>query len=564
MQQRVFNKDIATKLVREGLHPILARVLSARGIESLDMLSGEIGDILPFTSMKGIDRAATILARVVTKDVHTVISCDFDVDGCTAGAVAYRALRMMGATKIDIKMPNRSRHGYGVSKLLVQELAEEFSPELILTVDCGISSYEGIEEAKKHQISVLITDHHLPANDKALPVALGIVNPNQPGCEFESKALCGCGVIFYVMLALRAKLREMNYFTERNIPEPNLGSLLDLVALATIADVVKLCRNNRILVRAGLRRIKNGQACPGINALLKVAGKDYSKVSVFDMSFVCGPRLNAAGRMDDMMLGMRCLLSDDPQEALSIAKELDRINTERRAVESDMKESAEIELEEIDVSNQYSLVMHDPSWHQGVIGILASRLKDKYGRPTIILASADGKVKGSGRSIPGLHLRDAIDLVAKRNPGMLLAYGGHSAAAGLTLVEGRAGDFAQAFEEVVSELLTEADLQQIVETDGSLSAGDFTVELARTLENAIWGQGFPAPLFNDTFDIVEQKILKEKHLKMKLSKDGKMFDAIWFFQPDLIESASGNFVYSLSVNEFNGNVNVQMMVRDMF
>lgn len=561
IKTRSYPQDVADNLAGAGIDPVLARLFAARGITSADDVNSDIAGLIPPSQMLNVDKAAAILAETIITDRKIVISCDFDVDGCSAGSIALRALRMMGAKHLDFAMPNRRTHGYGLSPLLVQDIASKFAPDLLVTVDCGISSHEGVAEANRLGMKVLVTDHHLCAAGAPLPDAACIVNPNQPGCAFPSKHISGAGVIFYVMLALRAELRKLDYFNINSIPDPNLGSLLDIVALATIADVVRLDKNNRTLVQQGLQRIRAGRACAGINALLQVAGKDYRKASVFDMGFIVGPRLNAAGRLEDASLGVQCLTTDDPNEALAIATRLDKINNERREIEAEMKESALIALEGLNVADRFSLVMFDSSFHQGVIGILASRLKDSHGRPTIVFARGDdGKLKGSGRSIPGLHLRDAIDLVAKRHPGMLPSYGGHAMAAGLTCMEDRFGEFVDAFDTVVRALLDESDLLQVIETDGSIPNELITIEVAEKIEDHIWGQGFPAPTFDDEFVVLEQQILKEKHLKLKLAKDGATFAGIWFFHNELLPS-SARLVYSLSVNEFRGAKSVQLMVR---
>lgn len=557
IRRRAIDEKNRSSLVSAGVEPVLAGLYASRGIVGTDDLDLSLAGLHSAGALLNADRAAVMLADAIKADKHVVISCDFDVDGCSAGAVSYRALRAMGLKRLDFAMPHRITHGYGLSPQLVRDIAEKFSPDMILTVDCGVSSFEGVEEARRLGIDVLVTDHHLPGD--TLPAAACIVNPNQPDCPFPSKNLAGVGVAFYVMLVLRAELRARGAFAGRQ--EPNLGNLLDLVALATIADVVKLDRNNRILVQQGLQRIRAGRACPGINALMRVAGKDPVRASVFDMGFIVGPRLNAAGRMDDMTVGMQCLLTDDAATADRLATQLDAINKERREVESTMKESALASLEGIDVGDRFSLVLFDPSWHQGVIGIVASRLKDQFNRPAIVFAPGDeGKIKGSGRGIPGLHLRDALDLVDKRHPGMLLAFGGHAAAAGMTCVADRLDEFKDAFEAVVRELLDEAALQQVIETDGDIGNRNISVDLVRKLDDSVWGQGFPAPLFDGVFTVTDQRILKDAHLKLKLDKDGVAFEAIWFYRKETIAPMS-RLVYSLGINEWQGKTSVQLLVR---
>jgi single-stranded-DNA-specific exonuclease len=406
-------------------------------------------------------------------------------------------------------------------------------------------------------MQVLVTDHHLPGD--TLPEASCIVNPNQPGCEFPSKNLAGVGVMFYVLLALRAELRQRGAFG--NKPEPNLANLLDLVALGTVADVVKLDDNNRILVHQGLQRIRAGRACAGINALLQMARKNPSQTTAYELGFIVGPRLNAAGRLEDMSLGIRCLLTDDPLEAQEIAQQLDELNRARREIEADMQDAALAALEQTPQEGAFSLALFDETWHQGVIGILASRLKDKFHRPTIAFAPAQsGELKGSGRSIPGLHLRDALDLVSKRHPHILKKFGGHAMAAGLSIREEHFDEFKVAFEGIAQELLTPAELTQIIETDGTLDPTDFSLELAQQMERQVWGQGFPQPLFEDVFAVQDQRIVGEKHLKLRLATGSGTFDAMHFFCAEALPHTI-RAVYCLASNEYNGRVSLQLIVR---
>jgi single-stranded-DNA-specific exonuclease len=466
--------------------------------------------------------------------------------------VGVRALREFGA-RVDYLVPNRFDYGYGLTPEIVR-IAAERKPDFIITVDNGIASAEGVAEANRLGIAVLVTDHHLPGH--VLPDALCIVNPNQDGCGFPSKSIAGVGVMFYVMLALRAELRRRGTFASR--PEPNLAQLLDLVALGTVADVVKLDRNNRILVHHGLRRIRAGRASALVTALLGAAGRDCLRVGTYDLGFVAGPRLNAAGRLQDMSIGIDGLTTDDATHAAAIAGQLDSLNRERREIEADMQETALAALEQIEQTDSYSLALFDPGWHQGVIGILASRLKDRFHRPVITFAAGvAGELKGSGRSIRGLHLRDALDLVAKRNPGLILRFGGHAAAAGLSIPASRLGEFAGAFEETVRTLLTPADLEQIIETDGSLAPEDATLDLADALEQETWGQGFPAPAFADTFEVVEQRIVGGRHLKLRLARGSRRFESILFGRADPLP-AEIQAVYRPTVNEFNGSRTLQL------
>ena len=554
--------DAAVKTLHDsGMPLLLAKLYAARGIVSPSEISYEFAGILPPLTLKNAAEAAVILSDAIEAGKRIVCSADFDCDGVGSAAIITRAFQLFGARKIDVAMPVRHRHGYGLSPLLVEEIQSRFSPDLIVTVDCGISSFEGIEAARKLGIPVLVTDHHM-VSDKGLPDALCIVNPNQPGDTFAGKSLSGAGVIFYVMLAVRAELKSRGYFEKKGVAYPNLAEIVDLVAMSTVADVVSLKdQTNRILVNQGLKRVREGRACHGIMALMKVAGRFPPRASVYDIGFAVGPRLNSSGRLDDMTVGLQCLLANDEQTAMSIAIQLDALNVERREIEAAMTEEAEAMLAEVNVSEGYSLVISDAGFHAGVIGILASRLKEKHERPTIVFAPGDnGVLKGSGRSIPGLNLRDALDIVDKQNEGLLLAFGGHAMAAGMSIPANRFADFKAAFERVVRGLLGDADLNQVTETDGDVSNADITVDMVKKLEEAVWGQGFPQPLFDSEVNILEQKILKDAHLKMKIEKGGKIFDAIWFFQNQTIPSRN-RLVYSLSINEFNGKSSVQMLVR---
>jgi single-stranded-DNA-specific exonuclease len=541
-------------LQEAGVHPLLARLYAARGVRTADELDTRSAALLPPGQLKGAADAARLLADSIAANKRLLIVADYDCDGATACAVGLRGLRMMGAT-VDYLVPDRFKLGYGLS-IEVARLAAERNPDLVITVDNGIASNEGVAELKARGIATLITDHHLPG--ESLPDADVIVNPNQPGCTFPSKALAGVGVMFYVLLALRAELRQRNAFAQG--VEPNLASLLDLVALGTVADVVKLDRNNRILVTQGLTRMRAGHMQAGVRALCMVAGREPARAAAFDLGFMLGPRLNAAGRLADMSLGIECLTTDDAARAMNIAQELDAINRERRVIETGMQEDAELLLDQLDAGDRASLCLFDPGWHQGVIGILAGRIREKAHRPAFAFArGGDGELKASGRSIPGLHLRDALDLVAKRHPGLLLRFGGHAAAAGLTLHEARLDEFIQAFETVCRELIAPADLTRTLETDGPLESGYYSIDAARLLQQEVWGQAFPTPVFSDTFDVVQQRLLKEKHLKLRLKKGGLLFEAIQFnfsgSAPDRIHAA-----FRLDINEWNGNQTVQLLL----
>ena len=548
-------------LEQQGLPPLLARLYASRGISRREELDTQFAALIPPTQLRGTAEAACLLADAIAARQRLLIVADYDCDGATACAVGLRALRSFGAT-VDYLVPNRFEYGYGLTPEIVRLAAQrQAKPDLLITVDNGIASVEGVAVAKQLGMTTLITDHHLPG--ETLPDAAVIVNPNQVGCSFPSKALAGVGVMFYVMLALRAELRQRGHFAAS--PEPNLAALLDLVALGTVADVVALDRNNRILVAQGLARMRDGCMQPGIQALFRAAGRKRETASSFDLGFALGPRLNAAGRLSDMALGIECLTTDDPARALNIAQELDALNRERRGIEAGMQEEAELLLQAIDAgaSSRASLTLFDPSWHQGVIGILASRIKEKLHRPTFAFARGQrGELKGSGRAIPGLHLRDALDLVAKRHPDLLLRFGGHAAAAGVTLRETDLPRFEQTFEEVAQSLLSPADLTRTLETDGALETGHMSLESARLLQAQIWGQGFPPPLFADEFAVDRQRILKDKHLKLTLSKNGVRFEAIQFnfaaSVPPRVRAA-----YRLDVNEYNGVANVQLMLEHL-
>ncbi len=542
-------------LAQQGLHPVMARLMVARGLHEPRELSTELDALIKPEQLSNVTHAAEFLADAIDAEQRMVIVADYDCDGATACAVAIRGLRAMGA-QVDYIVPNRFEYGYGLTPEIVELTVREKSPDIIITVDNGIASIEGVNEANRRGIPVVVTDHHLPA--AVLPEAEVIVNPNQPGCGFPSKNLAGVGVMFYTLLALRAELRRRGSFDAAT--QPRLDQLLDLVALGTVADVVKLDTNNRILVAQGLKRIRAGRAHPGIAALFSVAGREARKATPFDLGFAAGPRLNAAGRLADMSLGIECLLTDDNARAWDIAHQLDTINRERRDIEAGMQEAALASLENIEPRDNATLTLFNPDWHQGVIGIVASRLKEKFFRPTITFAPAgDGLIKGSGRSIPGFHLRDALDLVYKRHPTLIDKFGGHAMAAGLSLREQDFDAFAQAFEQVGREWLSAADLEHVLEHDGSLEPEYCTLDFIAQLDAQVWGQGFAPPLFCDEFRVLNQRVLKERHLKLQLQKDGRPFEAIWFNHaeglPESIRAA-----YRLGANEYNGRTSVQLMI----
>ncbi|HEX5611159.1 MAG TPA: single-stranded-DNA-specific exonuclease RecJ [Burkholderiales bacterium] len=551
---RPYSQADCDALTRAGLHPLLARLLAARRIRSAAELGAQAAQLIAPGEMQNIGLAAQLLADAIERDQKILVIADYDADGATACAVGVRALRSFGA-RVDYLVPDRFKLGYGLSPELV-DLAATRAPDWIVTVDNGIASVEGVARARALGIRTLITDHHLPGD--TLPQADCIVNPNQPGCAFPSKAIAGVGVMFYVMLALRAELRRRGRFEGSS--EPNLGALTDLVALGTIADVVPLDANNRILVQQGLKRLRSGRGKPGLVALLRVAGRHPAEASCFDLGFILGPRLNAAGRLADMSLGIECLLADDEATAANCAQQLDRLNTERRKIESGMLEVAEAALVAMPVRQGAALSLFDPTWHQGVIGILASRMRERAHRPTMCFARAAGsELRGSGRSIPGLHLRDCLDLVAKRAPGLLLRFGGHAQAAGLTIRESDFERFRALFEETAAALLPQENRTRIVETDGELEAAYHSLEVAQMLESSIWGQGFPQPLFCDTFQVESQRVVGERHLKVRLAKEGRRLEAMRFGSleplPPVVRAA-----YRMSVREFDGLKNVQIVL----
>jgi single-stranded-DNA-specific exonuclease len=555
--ERQFDSNVAQTLAAQGILPILARILAARGIQSADALDPSLANIIPPDQLTNASKMAVMLADAIQANKSLLIVGDYDCDGATATAVAMRALKSMGGI-VDYLVPNRFEYGYGLTPEIV-DLAFKRQPDVLITVDNGIASVEGVARANALGLQVLVTDHHLPGDQT--PEAACIVNPNQNGCTFPSKNLAGVGVIFYVMLTLRAELRARGAFEGRQ--EPNLTELLDIVALGTVADLVRLDDNNRILVEQGLRRIRAGKACPAIRALLKIAGRDERKVTAQELGFSVGPRLNAAGRLDDMALGIACLVSDDAAEVEVLAQRLHTMNLERRSIEADMQEAANIALDEIDVAQRFSLSIFEPEWHQGVIGILASRVKDRYHRPVIAFASAgDGTLKGSGRSIAGLHLRDALDLVSKRHPGLILKFGGHAMAAGLTIDEDGLDTFESAFEAVAQHLLSPADLDEVIEVDGELDGQSLDWSLASALERQVWGQGFPAPMFTGNFEVKQQKIVGERHLKLSLQglQHAGMVDAIYFGKQEFLPERV-KLVYALQTNEFNGRQSIQLNVR---
>ncbi len=543
---------------------LLTRLYAARGVQSQAELDKSLARLIPYQQLKGIDAAVDLLVVALEQRQRILIVGDFDADGATASTVGMLGLRLLGAAHVDYLVPNRFEYGYGLTPEIV-EVALTRTPQLLITVDNGISSIEGVAAAKKAGLSVLVTDHHLPGNE--LPAADAIVNPNQPGCEFPSKALAGVGVIFYVLIALRARLNSLGWYQDSKAP--NIAELLDLVALGSVADVVPLDANNRILVHQGLERIRAGRARPGLKAILEVAKRDHSKITSTDLGFILGPRLNAAGRLDDMSLGIECLLTDDANAAREMAAQLDEMNQDRKSIEQGMQREALAQLKDLTIDSMpFGLCLFDPEWHQGVIGILASRLKERYFRPTFAFADAgDGMLKGSGRSVQGFHIRDALSVVAAQHPDLISKYGGHAMAAGLTLPEANFTLFSQAFDAEVRRQLREEDLTGRMLSDGSLAVEEFHLELARALRNAgPWGQHFPEPLFHGVFQLVEQRIVGERHLKVVLKTEcgSVKLDGIAFgVDREVWPNPTIRWVelaYKLDLNEFRGNETVQLMI----
>ena len=572
MQKIIRRRDPVTTELSDGssVHPLLARVYAGRGVSCAEQLNLALDQLLPPEGLLNAHLAAALLADALAGDKKILVVGDFDADGATSTTLAVSALRAFGAARVDFLVPNRFEYGYGLTPEIVALAARE-QPDLIITVDNGISSLEGVEAARELGIATLITDHHLAGRE--LPQADVIVNPNQPGCTFASKNLAGVGVIFYVMLALRAELRSRNWFDSR--PQVNLGHYLDLVALGTVADVVPLDYNNRILVAAGLARIRAGQARPGIHALLEVGSRPYRSVVASDLGFAVGPRINAAGRLEDMSIGIGCLLSEDMAEAAALAGRLQQLNLDRRVIEQGMQDEALQILAKLPLQAEQepplAMTLYQSGWHQGVIGILASRIMDRLHRPVIAFADGDpGQIKGSARSIPGIHIRDILDAVATRHPGLISKFGGHAMAAGLTLPLEAYDAFATAFTEEVARHAQDVELQAVIASDGELSERDFQLELANELRYAgPWGQHFPEPVFDGRFTIVSQRLVGEKHLKLVLSPPGsaRVLDAIAFnvdldIWPDqAIEQI--DIAYRLDVNEFRGQRTVQLVAEHL-
>ena len=574
MKKIIQRRDVAVTSdnLPADLHPVLRRIYLSRALHDARELRYSLDGLHPYSALKGIDAACELLAAALQAQRRILIVADFDADGATSCAVAVRGLRLLGAREVSFVVPNRFAFGYGLTPEIVAVAAER-QPDLLITVDNGISSIEGVAAAQERGMQVLVTDHHLPG--EMLPSADAIVNPNQPGDDFPSKNLAGVGVIFYVLMALRARLRQEQWFSRNGIAEPNLAQLLDLVALGTVADVVPLDYNNRILVSQGLARIRAGRACAGIEALLTIAGRNPRQLVAADLGFAVAPRLNAAGRLEDMTLGIECLLSDDTTRARIIAARLDQLNQERRAIEAQMQDDALAELDALtlddgDAGLPIGVCMYQDHWHQGVIGILASRIKDRLHRPVIAFASAgNDEIKGSARSVPGVHIRDVLDAVAACHPGLLSKFGGHAMAAGMSLARQNFAAFSAAFDEEVRRHLAGEDLRGVIMSDGELVPEELNLDLAELLRAAgPWGQTFPEPLFDGLFEIVNQRIVGERHLKMVVKVPGydRLLDAIAFNAderacPSHINRA--RMAYKLDVNEYRGQRSAQLLVEHM-
>ena len=570
--QRHVSERTSAWLEQSGLHPLLARLFAARGVQSPDELSLDLKKLLSPTELKNCLSTASLLADILEKKEPMLVVADYDCDGATACAVAVRGLKMLGGpeTLIQFLVPNRFTMGYGLTPEVVELAAQQNpKPKYLITVDNGIASEAGVDRARELGMEVIVTDHHLPGDQ--LPKATAIVNPNQPGCSFPSKALAGVGVMFYLLVALRAELRNRGKFTNEN--QPKIENLLDLVALGTVADVAQLDRNNRILVSNGLKRIRAGICQAGIGALFQAAGRDPRSTNTFDLGFAIGPRLNAAGRLADMTLGIRLLLSDNAEQALELAQELDRINRERRVIETGMQEAALAHLAEDQLAGtmaeRTSICLWNPEWHQGVVGIVASRLKERFNRPAIVFAPAEGatgeELRGSGRSLTGFHLRDALDLVSKREPGLILKFGGHAMAAGLTIRKADFEKFDAVFQKVASELLNDELLERRHIHDGALALSEFTPETGDLLAEEIWGQGFPQPIFYGEFEISQQSLMKDKHLRLQLrplgegSLPSKPFTGVWFNRTQTLPEKA-NLAYRLVTDRYQGRARVQLMI----
>ena len=554
-KEKIVDSKIYESMVNKGMHPVLSSLFASRDISSIDDVDYKLDKLIPPDLLKSVQEASNLIIKKIESNQKITIIGDYDADGATATACGYLGLKKFGAD-VDFIVPNRFEFGYGLTPEIV-DLAYRKKPSLIITVDNGIASISGVKKAKSYGIDVLITDHHLPAED--LPDANFIVNPNQGSCKFPSKNLCGVGVIFYVLLSLRSELRKKNKFSSH--PEPKLSDLLDLVALGTIADLVKLDFNNRTLVHFGVKKIRSGYCNFGIEALANISNKKLKDIKTSDFSFSIAPKINAAGRLDDMAIGIKCLIAKGKEEALDYANKLSVFNEQRKSVENKMKDEALLFLEDYVVEDNFSITMYDNDWHQGVVGIVASRLKEKYYRPTIIFAKdSSGCLKGSGRSIPSFHLRDALDLVSKKNPELILTFGGHAMAAGLTIKEENFKIFCTEFEAITRVLLSPDDLNLIIEFDKSIPKEYLNHQTIKIINSQVWGQGFPAPVFFGCFDVVKQDIVAGKHNKCILRSEHGDYDGI-FFNFSSVLADRIEITYTIEVNEFNKKTSIQFIIK---
>lgn len=569
IRQRAYDENLFPG--SDTLHPVLARIYAGRNIPAIEQTDYSLAFLVPPDQLKDIDGAVDLLVQALEQQQRILVVGDFDVDGATSTTLAVEVLRAFGAGHVDYLVPDRFRFGYGLTPEIV-EVALEYKPDLIITVDNGIASLSGVEAAHRNRVKVLITDHHLPGQQ--LPAADAIVNPNQPDDPFPSKSLAGVGVIFYVMMALRKRLRELGWFEKNDLEEPNLANWLDLVALGTVADMVGLDYNNRILVANGLARIRNNACHPGMSAILQLANRNPAQLSSTDLGFVLAPRLNAAGRLDDMSVGIECLLSGNVSQAMEYATQLENLNAERREIQADMELQAEHVLDQVDTEGSdlpHGVCLYDERWHQGIVGLIASRIKERTNRPAIAFARGDdGNLKGSARSVAGINIRDALDSVATHNPGLLIKFGGHAMAAGLSISEERFDEFAQAFSREIGQLDHNADEPETIYTDGELLVDELTIEFADLLKSAgPWGQGFPEPLFAGSFEVMESRVLKQKHLKLLLRVgENRTLDAIAFNsinpgqapRSEEPEFDRVDVVYRLDINEFRGDRKAQLII----
>lgn len=574
MKKKIIRREkVSDSFLPDSLHPTIKQLYAARNVKNEDELALTVSQLADINTLKGLPEGCDVLYQAFQQRQHITVIGDFDADGATSTALMMNALTMLGSQRHDFLVPNRFEYGYGLTPEIV-EIAAKNGAELLITVDNGISCIAGVNKAKELGIDVIITDHHLPG--KAQPEAAAIINPNQHGCNFVSKSLAGVGVAFYFMLAFRKFLRDKNWFESQSIAEPNLANLLDLVALGTVADVVSLDNNNRIIVEQGLKRIRAGVTRPGIQALIEIAGRDQKQLVASDFGFALGPRINAAGRLDDMAFGINCLLAQDLSSARAMAAELDDLNKARREIEQGMQQEAEAVLKQLnfDESNlPFAISLYQADWHQGVIGIVAGRLKEKFHRPSIVFASgsdinsgkSDSEIKGSARSIPGLHIRDLLEYISAQSPGLINKFGGHAMAAGLSIKAGDFELFNELFSKYAKEWIKPEYLEGVILSDGALPIESFNLEFAQKLRDAgPWGQNFPEPIFDDEFSIVQQRIVGEKHLKLVVEKEDKIFDAIAFnvdlkAWPDH-HSDKVHLAYKLDINEFRGKKSVQLMV----